>query len=221
MRESPKTTLTRSASLTHFAEIAQQCGLDPFALVRAVGLPTRCLSDPDLKIDTHAIVRLLEMAAQEAREPAFGLRMGESRQLSNLGPLGLMLRDEPTLRHALNAIVQHIRVHNEALVIKIDEVSEQVLIREEFALDSSVPRRQAAELAMAVTYRILSMFMGAAWKPHLVCFLHSAPARRDIHRRVFGDHVEFNHDFNGLMCSQSDLNQPNPSADPEIGRAHV
>ena len=211
-------TLTRSASLTHFEEIAQQCGLDPQALLRAVGLPIRCLRDPDLKVDTHAVTRLLEMAAQQAQEPAFGLRMGESRRLSNLGPLGLLLRDEPTLRHALDAIVRHIRMHNEALVVRIEEVGDQILIREEFTMDASQPRRQAVELAMAVTYRILSLFMGAGWQPRLVCFAHSAPADRRVHRRVFGDRVEFNHEFNGLMCKRSDLNQPNPSADPVMAR---
>ena len=211
-------TLTRSASLTHFEEIAQQCGLDPQVLVRAVGLPIRCLRDPDLKVDTQAVTRLLEMAAQQAQEPAFGLRMGESRRLSNLGPLGLLLRDEPTLRHALDAIVRHIRMHNEALVVRIEEVGDQILIREEFTMDASQPWRQAVELAMAVTYRILSLFMGAGWQPRLVCFAHSAPADRRVHRRVFGDRVEFNHEFNGLMCKRSDLNQPNPSADPVMAR---
>lgn len=211
-------TLIRSASLTNFTEIAQQCGLDPLALVRAVGLPAKCLSDPDLKVDTHMVVRLLEMAARDAREPAFGLRMGESRRLSNLGPLGLLLRDEPTLRHALDAIVRHIRVHNEALVIQVEEVDPLVLIREEFAIELSESRRQAAELAMAVTYRILSLFMGATWRPRLVCFSHSAPAHRAIHHRVFGDQVAFNHEFNGLLCNQSDLDQPNPSADPVMAR---
>lgn len=211
-------SLIRSASLTHFSEIASQCGLDPLALVRAAGLPARCLSDPDLKIDADAVARLLEDAAQQAQEPAFGLRMGESRQLSNLGPLGLLLRDEPTLRHALDAIVRHIRMHNEALVVRIEEVGSQVLIREEFAIDSPEPRRQAVELAMAVTHRILSLFMGAGWRPRLVCFAHSAPADRRMHRRVFGDRVEFSQEFNGLMCARSDLHQPNPSADPVMAR---
>ena len=214
----PSRTLIRSASLTHFAEIARQCGLDPLALVRAVGLPTQCLSAPDLKIDTQAVVRLLEMAAEQGREPAFGLRMGESRLLSNLGPLGLLLRDEPTLRHALDAIVRHIRVHNEAMVVRMEEVGDLVLIREDFAIDAACPRRQAVELAMAVTHRLLSLFMGPHWRPRLVCFAHGAPARREVHHRVFGDQVEFNHEFNGLMCSRADLNQPNPSADPVMAR---
>lgn len=188
------------------------------ALVRSVGLPVRCLSNPDLKIDAVAVTRLLERAAQEAHEPAFGLRMGESRRLSNLGPLGLLLRDEPTLRHALDAIVRYIRVHNEALTIRIEEIGKQVLIREEFTMDASQPRRQAVELAMAVTYRILSAFMGAGWRPRLVCFSHAAPTDWRVHHRVFGDRVEFNHEFNGLICNLSDLNQPNPNADPVMAR---
>ena len=210
--------LIRSASLTHFTDIAQQCGLDPLALVREVGLPVKCLSDPDLKVDALKVGHLLEVAAQKASEPAFGLRMGESRQLSNLGPLGLLLRDEPTLRHALDAIVRYIRVHNEALVIRVEEVDQLVLIREEFVSDALGSRRQAVELALAVTYRVLSRFMGLTWRPRLVCFSHSAPADRSAHHRVFGDHVAFGHEFNGMLCTQSDLQQPNPSADPVMAR---
>ena len=210
--------LIRSASLTHFTDIAQQCGLDPLALVREVGLPVKCLSDPDLKVDALKVGHLLEVAAQKALEPAFGLRMGESRQLSNLGPLGLLLRDEPTLRHALDAIVRHIRVHNEALVIRVEEVDQLVLIREEFVSDALGSRRQAAELALAVTYRVLSRFMGLTWRPRLVCFSHTAPADRSVHHRIFGDRVEFAGEFNGMMCNRSDLQQPNPSADPVMAR---
>lgn len=211
-------TLARSASLTNFAEIARRCGLDPSDLVRSAGLPVRCLTNPDLKIDALAVTRLLELAAQQAREPAFGLRMGESRLLSNLGPLGLLVRDEPTLRHALDAIVRYIRVHNEALSIRVEEIGKQVLIREEFSMASSQPRRQAVELAVAVTYRTLSAFMGSGWRPRLVCFSHMPPADRRVHHRVFGDRVEFNHEFNGLICNLSDLNQPNPNADPVMAR---
>ena len=89
------------AALTHFAELASACKLDARALVASVGLPARCLSEPDLKVPAHLVGRLLEAAAVQGREPAFGLRLAESRRLSNLGPLALLVRDEPTLRRAL------------------------------------------------------------------------------------------------------------------------
>jgi AraC-like DNA-binding protein len=37
-----------------------------------------------------------------------------------------------------------------------------------------------------------------------------------VHRRIFGPIVEFGGDFNGLTCSQADLDAPNPSADPAM-----
>ena len=54
--------LVRSAALTHFTEGAVACGLDARALVAEVGLPPRCLVDPDLRVPAQRVGRLLEMA---------------------------------------------------------------------------------------------------------------------------------------------------------------
>jgi hypothetical protein len=134
--------LVRSASLTHFMEVAAEYGLDGRALVAEVGLPLRCLGDPDLKIAASQVGRLLELAAERAHEPGFGLRMAESRRLSNLGPLGLLVRDEPTLRSALEKLVQHIHLHNEALALHVEPSSNLVVIRQELVTEGGGPLRQ-------------------------------------------------------------------------------
>jgi AraC-like DNA-binding protein len=51
-----------------------------------------------------------------------------------------------------------------------------------------------------------------------VCFAHGAPVDRSVHERVFGRKVEFDHDFNGIVCARSDLEVPNPNADPGLAR---
>ena len=137
------TALVRSASLTNFMEVAGQYGLDGRALLAEVGLPLRCLDDPDLKIAASKVARLLEMAAERADEPAFGLRMAESRRLSNLGPLGLLVRDEPTLRSTLEALVRHMHLHNEALALHVEQSSNLVVIRQVMVAEGSGPLRQA------------------------------------------------------------------------------
>ena len=212
------TLLVRSASLTHFAQVAADCGLDARALVAEAGLPARCLDDPDLKVPSGAVGRLLEHAAERGREPAFALRMVESRRLSNLGPLALLVRDEPTLRQVLEALVRHIHLHNEALAVRIDQLSNLVVIRAELLGEGAASLRQAAELVLGVTFRVLAIFMGATWRPRLVCFAHRAPADRGVHRRVFGPVVEFGHEFNGIVCNAADLDAPNPAADPVMAR---
>jgi AraC-like DNA-binding protein len=51
-----------------------------------------------------------------------------------------------------------------------------------------------------------------------VCFTHAAPKDIRTHLRVFGPCVEFNHDFNGIVCTKSDLDAKNASADPLMAR---
>jgi AraC-like DNA-binding protein len=210
--------LVRSASLTHFATLASQYGLDGRALVAEVGLPPRCLDDPDLKVPARLVGRLLELAAERAHEPAFGLRMAESRRLSNLGPLGLLVRDEPTLRSALEALMRYIPLHNEALSVRVEQVSNLVVIREEPDAEGAASVRQAAELIVGVTFRVLQVLIGSSWRPRLVCFSHSAPTSLAVHHRVLGPAVEFGHEFNGIVCGAADLDAPNPGADPVMAR---
>lgn len=210
--------LVRSASLTHFAEIAAQCGLDAHALIAQAGLPAACLSNPDLKIDAQVTLAMIEDAAARAREPAFGVRMGERRRMSNIGPLAVALRDEPTLQHVLDVLVSHIRLHNEALVIQTQRIDSVVAIRLDLLTDHGRYFRQGTELATLVTMQNISLFMGAQWRPRMVCFSHAPPLSLNVHRRIFGVPVEFGHDFNGIVCNSADLHAPNPSADPVMAR---
>lgn len=210
--------LVRSASLTHFADVASQCHLDAHRLVADAGLPARCLAEPDLKIPARLVGRLLEDAAHLAREPAFAVRMVEQRRLSNLGPLALLVRDEPTLRSALEALVRHLHLHNEALTVSLEQLSNLVVIRTHLWSERGEPQTQATELVVGVTFRVLGIFMGASWRPRLVCFAHAAPARLAAHRRLFGPAVEFGHEFNGIVCNAGDLDARNPAADPVMAR---
>lgn len=212
------TRLVRSASLTHFAEVAAQFGLDAQALVADAGLPIACLSNPDLKIDAQMALALIEDAATRVGEPAFGVRMGERRRMSNIGPLAVALRDEPTLQHVLDVLVSHIRLHNEALVIQTQRQGDVVVIRLDLLTEQGRYFRQGTELAILVTLQNISLFMGAQWRPRMVCFSHPAPPAWAVHKRIFGVPVEFGHDFNGIVCNSSDLHAPNPSADPLMAR---
>jgi len=212
------TALIRSAVLTSFTDLAGSCGLDGRALLVDAGLPQRCLDDPDLKIPARAVSRLLEAAASRGHEPAFGLRLAECRRLSNLGPLGLLVRDEPTLRDALEAVVHHIHVHNEALSVGIEQHSNLLVVSLDLAVEGGASLRQSIELAVGVTFRVLQIFMGASWQPRLVCFTHSKPVSLAVHRRLFGRSVEFGHQFNGIVCNAADLDVPNPGADAVMVR---
>jgi AraC-like DNA-binding protein len=208
----------RSASLTNYAEVARKAGLDPHRLLSEFGLPQGCLREPELKIPIDAVRRLLEASAERSGVEAFGLMMAETRRLSSLGPLGLLVREQPTLRLGAEALARYANRLNEALFLTIEDAGDVVVLREELIVGGAGPVRQSTELAIGVAFRVLQALLGPGWKPRRVCFAHDAPANRSVHKRVFGRIVEFGHNFNGIVCARKDLDVPNPNADPMMER---
>ena len=208
----------RSASLTDYAEVARKFGLDPTRMLREFGLPAQCLERPDVFIPLEAVRRLLEASAERSGVEGFGLLMAEARRLSNLGALGLLIREQPTLRLALDVFLAYGRRLNEALFLDVEELADVVVLREELVIGHGGAVRQSTELAVGVAFRMLRQFLGPAWRPRRVCFAHDTPRDLSIHQRIFGSHVEFGHDFNGIVCARADLARPNPEADPELAR---
>ena len=210
--------LIRSASLTNYAEVARKVGLDAHRMLSEFGLPQRCLADLDLMIPIDSVRQLLEASAERSAVEAFGLLMAEARRLSNLGPLGLLVREQPTLRGVVEACQRYGRQLNEALFVTIEESGDVLVLREEFVVGRAGSVRQSTELAVGVVFRMLQGFLGPGWRPRRICFAHQAPTDRSVHERVFGRNVAFGCDFNGIICARSDLEQPNPNADPQLAR---
>jgi len=210
--------LIRSACLTNYAEIAREVGLDPRRMLAEFGLPARCLRELELKVPIDSVRALLEASAERSGVEAFGLRMAEARRLSDLGPLGLLMREQPTLRLAVETLARYGNRLNEALFLTVEDSGDVVVLREELIIGGSGPIRQSTELAIGVAFRALRICLGSEWQPRRVCFAHDAPADRAVHERVFGRNVEFGHDFNGIVCARRDLEVPNPNADPGIAR---
>lgn len=214
----PMSTFVRAASLTNFEQVAREYGLHAAALIEEVGLPAKCLTDPDLRLPAELVGELLELAARSANEPSFALRMASTRRLSNLGPLGLLLRDQPTLRLALETMVSYLHTHAEALSLHLVESGEDIIIQEELALSVKNLSIQAIEMSMCSLFRMLQIFLGERWQPKMVTFIHSAPGNTKFHKSVFGNHIAFGQEFNSIVCNSRDLEAPNLGADPVMAR---
>jgi hypothetical protein len=124
-------------------------------------------------IRSASLTNYAEIARRAGLDPArmlreFGLLMAEARRLSHLGALGLLVREQPTLRLALDAFVRYGRRLNEALFLTIEEAGDVVVLREELIAGRSGSVRQSTELAIGVAYRMLRAFLGAEWRPRRV-----------------------------------------------------
>jgi AraC-like DNA-binding protein len=212
------TRLFRAASLTNYLEVAQHLGLNPQAELARVGLSKAMLQDPEYLIPVPAAVQLLENSAADSGCQTFGLRMAESRQLSDLGAISLLLTHQPTLRDALAVLVQYRHLMNRSLAIFVEEVGNHVVIREEIVTDVPGQQRQATELALGVIARLCANLLLQHWRPLSVHFVHDAPDDLRLHRRLFGCDIQFGAEFNGIACLASAFNAPNPNADQAMAR---
>src|SRR6516165_8368963 len=210
--------LIRSATLNGYVEVARSVGLDPYRMVADHGLPPACLADPELRIPMPAVARLLEDSAARSGRPDFGLRLAERRSLSNLGVLALLVREQPTIRKALEALAGYMHLHSDGLRLTIDENAGLVTIG--LAVDSGrpLPIRQGVELGLGFIHKSLNQLLGSRWRPQTICFTHAAPAQSDAHRRFFGANVEFGQEYNAIVCLARDFDAAVPMSDPAIAR---
>jgi AraC-like DNA-binding protein len=199
----------RYASLSGYLPLAASLGLDPDRLLRSAGLDPADMATPDKWVPAARVARLLELSARDSGHDDFGLRLAEHRRLSALGPLSLVLRDEASLRSALDLLIRYEHSYNEAIRLRLTEAHGLATVRLWFEFGEPAPSRQAEELAIAVLHGIVREFLGHAWRPLSVCFSHAAPKDLDTYTRLLGGRVQFGHAFTGLVLYVKDLDAPN------------
>jgi AraC-like DNA-binding protein len=212
--------LIRSAVLNGYVEVARSVGLDPYRMIADCDLPSASLTDPEIKVSAAAVGRLLEESAQRSGKPDFGLKLAERRSLSNIGALALLVREQPTIRRAIEVLIGYMYLHSEALRLTLEERRGMAILKIAIDVGRPVQIRQGIELALGFLHRSLQQLLGKNWKPHAVYFTHARPNRTDAYRRFFGTTIEFNQDFNGIICDARDIDAAVPASDPTMAR-HV
>jgi AraC-like DNA-binding protein len=208
--------LIRSATLTHYPEIARSVGIDPLAMMRKVRLPRETLERPDQRIAVSSLRRLLEASAAASGVEEFGLLMAEHGALANLGPVALVVREQATIGEALKALVRYIHIHHEGLRLTMEWRDQIVTVA--IQLRGSLPRapRQSTEMALGSLHRVIRALAGESWRPLEARLTHSPPRNRRYYRSFFGCPLVFNAETDALVLAARDLERPIPRAHPMI-----
>ena len=210
--------LIRSAVLNNYVEVARSVGLDPYRMIAEFHLPPASLVDPEVKVSAAAVGRLLEESAVRSGKFDFGLRLADQRTVANLGALALLVREQPTIRKALDVMAAYMFLHSESLVLDIKERAGEVTLSLAFDFKRPVPIRQGIDLGLGFLHRSLQHLFREHWKPSAICFTHAPPPRKDVYRKFFGTDVLFNQDFNGIVCTARQLDAAVPAADVKMAR---
>jgi len=206
----------RTNTLTGYAGLARSVGLDPAALMAGVRLEIADLDVPGRWIPAAPAAWLLELSASQAGCPDFGLRMAALRRLGTLGPLSVVLRDEPDLRSAVDLLIRYERVYNEALHLRLREADGQATIEVWLEFGEPAPSEQALDLTMAALLGIIRALVRSDWQPQSASFSRPAPPDPGPWRRLFGPGVVFDREFTGLVLPARELEASIVTSDPSL-----
>ena len=198
-------SLIRAGNLAGYIELARSYQLDALAMLRSVGLHPRDLSDVDASIPAAAVLELLERSAEVAGIEDFGLRLAASRSLTDIGPVGLLVREEPTVGQAIRAAERYLRRYSNAMEFRMDEHGSMATLSAQYIATSRGHTRQATELLVGTVHRVINALAGSTWTAESVSFAHPAPTRRTVHNGFFKTQIHFDSSFNGFIMRAGDL----------------
>ena len=133
----------RTATLDGYLGLARSAGLDPARILTDAGIAVADLAVPDKWVPAAAVSRVLERSANESGVEDFGLRLAGLRRLATLGPLSVVLSQEPDLRSALALLCRYEHSYNEAIRLRLEEAGDLATMRLWFEFGEPAPTRQA------------------------------------------------------------------------------
>ncbi len=200
--------------LTGYSGLARSLGVQPEELARSVGLNLSVLHELDSRIPAKAFGELLERTAESAGVEDLGIRLAELRELGSLGPVGIVVHQQPDLRSAIQALCRYLPYHNEALRLWLDESDGLALLN----LQVRAGGRQVTELSLGAFYRILKRLAGPDWRAQWVSFDHPGPVHSAAYNRFFNCPVGFSADQTCIAFNAVSLDTPLAMSDQMLAR---
>ena len=210
----------RSAVLSAYTQAARLVGLDPDAMMRSAGIPKAAIDDPDLRLASDSVQALLTDSALQSGRDDFGLLMGDLCKLSILGPLGLLMRAQPTVGAAFRAYARYVGYLNDTVSVRLKESGSDLFVIPVIAGPSPAAPRESTDAVMGQLLQALRALAPAGGRPSVTCFAYPAPLDPSPYSQRFGQ-VEFNREFSGLLISATDLARPLSTADADVARTLV
>ncbi len=212
----PVQSHVRAVALLDLPAVALDAGVEPYSAMQKAGINADTLQLPHLTFPADKVAWLLDDLAARSGKADFSIRLAMRRRLANLGVIGLILGQQPTVRDALAMTQRYRHLMTDAMSIHLETEGDVSTLIIGTSLGKPAPVRQMRELALATYIHLFRLLLGENWSPNSVHFAHSAPNGNTLHRRFFGCPVEFESSFDGLQCASSDLDRINTNADEAI-----
>jgi AraC-like DNA-binding protein len=187
-----KDTTLRVGPLTNLPELVRSLGLDPQPLFRQCGMQLAVFADPDNRLPFIATSRLIEHCAEATGADHLGLLLGQMGTASHLGLPGFVLRTAPTARDALDALVNHLDLHDQGGIASLRLGANHSTLSYSLLLAGTCAVEQIYDLSAVMMYNILKSVCGRHWQPDNIYLARRQPRDLGPYQQCFNTQVYFN-----------------------------
>lgn len=207
-----KVPYTRAYVLVSFADFVESQGSNSLELLTSAGFSENVLNRPERLIPYRDLCLLFELSSEKLARPSFGLELALSvpDHFPNVGPTVLIAQFVGTFREWIEGSMRYLRVHTNALTLRLLDDGQSNLVTFRFDVDAHMPTsRQHVEYVLGNSSRMGRIVMAnAEVNPSLVRFQHSRPRDTARHDEVFRCPIEFDAPHNELLFERRLLDFP-------------
>ena len=182
----------RVGPMINLAPLLDSLGHDSKTILGKVQVPPEVLLNPNNRLDYHQADAMLAHCAQETGQTHLGLLLGKMAEPWHLGLPGLVVYFAPTVRQALESLVEMLDLHDEAIDASLDVGPEysrlSFLVFEPGVLSIEVIN----DLTATMLCKIMRLLCGPRWTPTAISIPSHEPANLTAFNRYFRSPVYFN-----------------------------
>jgi AraC-like DNA-binding protein len=191
-------------------------GGDPDRVIGAARLEIADVGNPDASLDLNRYCEMFEQAARQTGVDDFGLRFGGMYRLENMGALGELALNAPTLGEALRQLCRYFPAVQEHSTLALREAGDLVRLEYQIRDGRILRRRQDAELSIGIFNTLFARCFGARWSPEEIHFEHLRAAEAGAHQALLNAPVYFGQATNAILVRREVLGRRMPGARPEL-----
>lgn len=214
------TPMTSVIWVRNIVDALDGLGLDGMGLALKAGIDPALFGAVESGILANEIVRLWELAVDESRDDAIGLKAAQSFRPSSMDATGYAMMSSPNLLAALERAVRYIGA--------LTSASNAGLCRNEYGYCLSLNlmpgiidvQRQNHEFVLLSTLQFLRWIAGPSLVPSRIEFMHARPAEATLYSEAFGRLPDFSAPHLALSFSEADVARPLLSANAQMAILH-
>ena len=199
---------TRGVAARETLSYLDRRGIDAEPALFEAGLSRRQLSPDDSGLSVASQYRFLELAAQEANDQLLGLHVAAEMDMRAIGVLFYLTGSSRTVSEALENFARYSQTTNEALIVEISRLKDEVILTIRQVEELHEPHRQFFELLALWFVRTLRRETNRNFAPLRITFTHTRNANQREVYRLLRCPVDFGQAVDSWVLPQRAMDLP-------------